>query len=462
MTEELKTYALEEVLREEDEALRQRRLKMHGEEAARSLESTRFGLALSGGGIRSATINLGFLSTLNRFHILEKADYLSTVSGGGYTGGYVHTTLKKEGSYDALFQPAHIERLRSNGEYMIPGQQGIRKMWNAFLLVVGYLSSLLMSWVGPAIFLILVFTLYKICISWYEIDDAQSPLNWSNPDNQIWTLLLPLLETLGAVLVLHLLTNVFMRNHLSVSKWWNWVESILLVAVLAFLAAVLVVSFDPGSRIEGEEIGWAVLLVVGLFLAGFLTNPNALSFHRYYRKQLADTFLAFAGEYKNLWLKDLFSPKGEAANYLNPYPLVNTCLNLQNPGGDEKFKGAKASDYFLLSPLFCGSKLSRYVATARFPGYRKLTFPSALTVSAAAVNPGMGIYSNRLLSMLMTIFNARLGIWVNNPSYQPPRWLRWWPTYWVWWPSYFFKELLSNIGTRNRKLNISDGGHIEN
>ncbi|MEJ2529874.1 MAG: patatin-like phospholipase family protein, partial [Gammaproteobacteria bacterium] len=44
------------------------------------------GLALSGGGIRSATFNLGLLQAMNYYKFLPKVDYLSTVSGGGYVG----------------------------------------------------------------------------------------------------------------------------------------------------------------------------------------------------------------------------------------------------------------------------------------------------------------------------------------------------------------------------------------
>ena len=45
------------------------------------------GLAFSGGGIRSATTNLGIVQALSRMGILRLVDYLSTVSGGGYIGG---------------------------------------------------------------------------------------------------------------------------------------------------------------------------------------------------------------------------------------------------------------------------------------------------------------------------------------------------------------------------------------
>jgi hypothetical protein len=44
------------------------------------------GLALSGGGIRSATFALGVLQALARHDLLRRFDYLSTVSGGGYIG----------------------------------------------------------------------------------------------------------------------------------------------------------------------------------------------------------------------------------------------------------------------------------------------------------------------------------------------------------------------------------------
>ena len=39
------------------------------------------GLAFSGGGIRSATFNLGVLQALANANLLNKIDYLSTVSG---------------------------------------------------------------------------------------------------------------------------------------------------------------------------------------------------------------------------------------------------------------------------------------------------------------------------------------------------------------------------------------------
>jgi hypothetical protein len=51
------------------------------------------GLALSGGGVRSATFNLGLLQGLDKRGILRYCDYLSTVSGGGYIGSCLSSLL---------------------------------------------------------------------------------------------------------------------------------------------------------------------------------------------------------------------------------------------------------------------------------------------------------------------------------------------------------------------------------
>jgi hypothetical protein len=54
------------------------------------------GLALSGGGIRSATFNLGLLEGLHRLNLLPLFDYLSTVSGGGYVGSFWSEWLARQ------------------------------------------------------------------------------------------------------------------------------------------------------------------------------------------------------------------------------------------------------------------------------------------------------------------------------------------------------------------------------
>jgi hypothetical protein len=53
------------------------------------------GLALSGGGIRSAAVSLGVLQALNQHSVFRNIDYLSTVSGGGYIGAALTATMSK-------------------------------------------------------------------------------------------------------------------------------------------------------------------------------------------------------------------------------------------------------------------------------------------------------------------------------------------------------------------------------
>jgi hypothetical protein len=53
------------------------------------------GLAFSGGGIRSATFCLGVLQALHELKLLPIFDYFSTVSGGGYLGGWWSAWLSR-------------------------------------------------------------------------------------------------------------------------------------------------------------------------------------------------------------------------------------------------------------------------------------------------------------------------------------------------------------------------------
>ena len=100
-----------EIFPAELEEIRQRRTVLNLDTTdVDGLPSTQLGLvglALSGGGIRSATFCLGVLQCLARHGILKSVDYLSTVSGGGFIGACLSSTLncahaRPEGSSDFL------------------------------------------------------------------------------------------------------------------------------------------------------------------------------------------------------------------------------------------------------------------------------------------------------------------------------------------------------------------------
>lgn len=61
-----------------------------------SVENHLLGIALSGGGIRSASVNLGILQILDKCGIFKCADYLSTVSGGGYLGTSISVFMRNQ------------------------------------------------------------------------------------------------------------------------------------------------------------------------------------------------------------------------------------------------------------------------------------------------------------------------------------------------------------------------------
>jgi hypothetical protein len=64
-------------------------------------------LCLSGGGIRSATFNLGMVQGLARARLLQQFDYLSSVSGGGFVAGWLKAWMFRDGTDQV------IEQLRS-------------------------------------------------------------------------------------------------------------------------------------------------------------------------------------------------------------------------------------------------------------------------------------------------------------------------------------------------------------
>ncbi len=66
-----------------------------GSAESQALARNLAGMGVSGGGIRSATFNLGILQGLAEQGLLPQLDYLSTVSGGGYIGSWLHGVIQR-------------------------------------------------------------------------------------------------------------------------------------------------------------------------------------------------------------------------------------------------------------------------------------------------------------------------------------------------------------------------------
>ncbi|PYT01101.1 MAG: hypothetical protein DMF63_04750 [Acidobacteria bacterium] len=67
-------------------------------------------LCFSGGGIRSATFGLGIVQALAKYNLLEKFEYLSTVSGGGYLGSWMSAWICRERIRKAAIFKAEVEK----------------------------------------------------------------------------------------------------------------------------------------------------------------------------------------------------------------------------------------------------------------------------------------------------------------------------------------------------------------
>ncbi|MBP6776790.1 MAG: hypothetical protein KA151_05980, partial [Piscinibacter sp.] len=85
----------------------------------------RIGLAISGGGVRSATFGLGLLRGLAQRGVLTRIDYLSTVSGGGFVGGMFGRMVCALGVQEAQATLARgsspaLDWVRRNGRYLTP------------------------------------------------------------------------------------------------------------------------------------------------------------------------------------------------------------------------------------------------------------------------------------------------------------------------------------------------------
>jgi len=112
------------------------------------------GLAFSGGGIRSATFNLGVIQALGELRLLRRFDYLSTISGGGYIGGWLSMFIRRRAGGDVgraeeelekrdggLENPA-IRFLRSFSNYLTPR---VGMSADTLTAVATYLRNLLLT-----------------------------------------------------------------------------------------------------------------------------------------------------------------------------------------------------------------------------------------------------------------------------------------------------------------------------
>jgi hypothetical protein len=224
----------------------------------------------------------------------------------------------------------------------------------------------------------------------------------------------------------------------------------------------------------------------GLFafsiVVGFLANINYSTIGRMYRDRVMEAFLpddkAIRGASEKIDKEgSLSTPDADAAlledmcwndekkTVLRPYHIINSNVILIN-SPKEMFRG-RGGDSFILAPQFCGSDATGYIETRNFLKHRDhrdkggMTLATAMATSGAAVNPntgvgGKGVTRDFFVSLMMTIFNLRLGYWATNPGLGSP----------LKSPGYWRPGICGLLGFGYREdslfVELSDGGHFEN
>jgi hypothetical protein len=153
-----------------------------------------WGIALSGGGIRSATFSLGLLRSLAEGGALPRFDVLSTVSGGGYVGSMLgkllhHAKDKDEVGkvYEAIGDAEtrwFAWWLRANGRYLIP--RGVRDRLFALALFLRNLIGVHAEFAVAAMLLCAVLAGVNLGVWQLLSVELGLTLDWFSPAVLAW------------------------------------------------------------------------------------------------------------------------------------------------------------------------------------------------------------------------------------------------------------------------------------
>ena len=244
------------------------------------------------------------------------------------------------------------------------------------------------------------------------------------------------------------------------------IQQIALPIVIVILLATIAWADLRASDAIG---GYALPLGIGLAALGLTASAfvpvNRFSLHGMYQQRLIRTFLgssrrdrepnAFTGFDRNddvcvHHLKDV-----------RPLHVINTTLNAKS--STHMGRQETLAQSFSFTPLYVGNRDVGYRPAHEYgsDGGAKATGLSlgmALAVSGAAASSALGRYSTKSRAFLLTLANARLGLWFGNPR-SGKRWQSSEPAISI---APLMRELLGLTTDHNPYVYLSDGGHYEN
>jgi hypothetical protein len=267
----------------------------------------------------------------------------------------------------------------------------------------------------------------------------------------------------------------------------DWALALAAPAFVAILIILLSILLDKAllrmSFVEALELSASVWPIIGWLalgaaitggigtLASNFVNINRFSLHAVYRNRLVRCYLGasrgdrtpdrFTGfdERDNPTAHTLWPPKPvDGSNTFGLFHVVNIALNVV----DTKRLAwqERKAESFTVSPLHCGSAYKGFRPSSEYGGPDGLTLGTAMAISGAAVSPNMGYHSSPTITLLLALFNVRLGWWLGNPGKEGEK------SYTAEGPSVAIKPLVGEafgLTTDDRPyVYLSDGGHFEN
>ena len=217
----------------------------------------------------------------------------------------------------------------------------------------------------------------------------------------------------------------------------------LLTYGLLLIGYALALSF----YLDEHAILYATSLILAAFAFGWLCNLNLVTLHRFYRDRLMEAFLpnvdtaqadrtGAATQADSAYIQNIWRGNQEASStsFLHrltsrlrqqapaeqppprsPYQIINTIAVLVD--SPVRKLRVRSGDSFMLTTLYCGSGATGWRCSREFLS-GKLSLPTAMAISGAAVNPNaeaFRITRNKFVALLMNLLNLRLGYWVHHP-----------------------------------------------
>lgn len=234
-------------------------------------------LCLSGGGIRSATFNLGVIQALARLGLLERFDYLSSVSGGGFIAGWLKAWAHRAGTgavaatlaqptrtpgFEPLEpEPEPIRNLRAYSNYLTPRANLFSvDTWTAVALLA---RNLFLNWLVLVPVLAFLVAIPQVTLL---IAAAQGGL----PDGVVsaaW-------PALGFGLLASAGTN-YLRSRRPPATSGPILGSVLLLWIAAALLSLAALRVRPDDLATPSFWGFCALWSVAMPLAGWLLGRVA-------------------------------------------------------------------------------------------------------------------------------------------------------------------------------------------